>query len=199
MSEFLERIIKKRKVIIFDDAGAAINARRWREDLNQLVADTSQTVRFLNQVIIFTMPSLGFLDKQVRGLLHFAIFKKSVDTAYVYRVLNDRLRGMVYFKRIGHIHPIPLPSQELIDVYEAKKQTFMMQRYKEALKTARELEKTKLSDDEMIQILQDNMDLILDKKGRINTAKIAGLLKCSYQKALILKKRLELIQKEVVL
>lgn len=199
VTEYLRIILRKNLVCIFDDAGAAINSRRWRDELNQLVADTAQTYRFMNKVNIFTMPHLGLIDYQVRSLFHFVIWKDKQNSAVVYRVSTDHLSGKVYFKRIGLLKNIPLPDEDLIVRYEERRKEFMLRKYRENLERAMKIEKQD-AQYRYIEILQENMDQVIDSKtGKIVTAKIAALLDCSYNKALILKQKLEnLIQKEVV-
>jgi len=133
-------------VILVDEAGVQYSARAWQSFHNKVLGLLSQSFRSLNWIVIFTLPSLGWFEKQARQLTHFVLIADHID----YR------KNMAYFKLIemstnpisGEIQPhYPLkrkasgeleitkfvtfkkPSDALSDAYEQKKLEWQTKRY----------------------------------------------------------------------
>jgi len=81
--EFLELLnsgkIKKGDVIIFDEAGVGLSARRWQSEQNIVMGSVLQTFRHMNIAVIFTVPNLSFVDVQARKLFHMIMETESID------------------------------------------------------------------------------------------------------------------------
>jgi len=133
-------------VIIVDEAGVQYSARSWQSFHNKVLGLLSQSFRSLNWIVIFTLPSLGWFEKQARQLTHFVLIADHIDYS----------RNMAYFKLIemttnpitGEIQPhYPMkrkpsgeleitkfvtfkkPSEALNEAYEQKKLEWQTKRY----------------------------------------------------------------------
>ncbi|MBK5190399.1 MAG: ATP-binding protein [Methanosarcinales archaeon] len=60
---------KKYNVVILDDAGISINARRFMDTINVTLNSISQTYRTLNLCTILTVPEMFFIDRVMRSLV----------------------------------------------------------------------------------------------------------------------------------
>lgn len=140
--EFFEllksNILRKGSVIVFDEAGVSLSARKWFEhhEINNIL----QTFRHRNYIVIFTVPSFEFVDKQARELFHayFQIMGIDYDNnqsiAKVLLMQNNPRFGKVYYRTPtinfeGHSIKqrtlrIQLPSKQLLNDYEKRKGKF---------------------------------------------------------------------------
>ncbi|MDY6776210.1 MAG: zonular occludens toxin (zot) [Halobacteria archaeon] len=153
-------------VIVLDEAGVAAGARDWYSDSNQLLNQVLQTWRHQNRAAIFTLPALGFLDKGARTLLHAYLEPIRIDyeknqniTKFQYLDKNPKATGSatrIYYKYPELQDPetgvrkkykrlaINLPSEELQEAYEEKKEEFtgdLNDRVAEALEKEEEEER----------------------------------------------------------
>ncbi len=105
---FMERInsgeLKKGDVIIWDEAGVNINAKKWQSLANRVVNYLLQTFRNMNLIVIFTLPYLSFLDSDSRKLLHCVFETQSINVSEQTIVLKPLLlqtnqrSGKIYYK-----------------------------------------------------------------------------------------------------
>jgi hypothetical protein len=65
-----ERRKKYGQVIVFDEMGVGMAARSWHSVQNRLTSEFLQTARHLRLISIFTVPTMGFIDKNARILTH---------------------------------------------------------------------------------------------------------------------------------
>lgn len=130
--------LKKGSVIIFDEAGVGLGSRTWYEhkDINSIL----QTFRHKNYIVLFTVPSFDFVDKQARELFHaylqmtFIDYNKKQSSCRVLLMQNNPQYGKVYYKspRIKlngstmkqRIMKVRTPSEGIIKLYEEKKSRF---------------------------------------------------------------------------
>jgi hypothetical protein len=139
-SEYLnlvEKKLPKGSWIVFDEVGVGINAREWYSQMNKLISYTTQTFRYKNLGVCFTVPALSFLDKQIRLLLHSLVIMKG--TSPIQKKSFGVWEWMTYSEYSGKVyHPRPrffhkgkkykiqevsfgLPSDSLVKDYEKKK------------------------------------------------------------------------------
>jgi len=136
------RLVKKNlpagSFIVFDEVGVGVNARDWYSQINKLISYTTQTFRYKNLGVCFTVPALSFLDKQIRLLLHALVIMK--DTSPKTKRAYGVWEWMTYSEYSGKVyHPRPrfyengkkykvqsvsfaLPPKDLVKAYEKKKQ-----------------------------------------------------------------------------
>ncbi len=70
---------KKGQCVIFDEAGVGVPARDWQSQQNKIMSIISQILRFKNICIIFTTPSMRFIDINVRSMLNSVVKMKAID------------------------------------------------------------------------------------------------------------------------
>lgn len=131
---------KRGDVIVYDEAGVGHASRQFFSMSNQLMNYILQTFRHRNLIVFFTLPTLGMLDKQARQLLSATIetlginYHTNTNTIKWINLQTNPRSGKIY-----HRHPqfyvagrprkwkrliVDLPSKELVEAYEKKKDAF---------------------------------------------------------------------------
>lgn len=81
--EFFELVtggrLKRGNVIVFDEAGVGLPNREWWSFSNRAINYILQSFRYRNLVVIFTVPSLYFIDIGARKLFHMYMEVIDVD------------------------------------------------------------------------------------------------------------------------
>lgn len=150
-----EKQIPKGSCVIFEEVGVNINAKRSMTTINRIMSNVFQTVRQRGIVCILNAPDLGFLEKDVRKLLHFwfeterllihikqcwikpwivEVRQSDGEIRYVYPRFGD-------YDKITQLIATP-PSKELTQQYAQYEKE-----YKEALRKEAEEEAAKLNED----------------------------------------------------
>lgn len=135
-----DKKLKKGSVIIFDEAGVGLPAREWYSISNKLINYILQIFRYKNVIVLFTTPSLSFVDSQARNLFHAFFQTQAIDFRHKEVLLKplflqtDSFKGDIYKKYLrlyvnGKTHRLKrirlgMPDKELIDAYEKKKTEF---------------------------------------------------------------------------
>lgn len=144
--EFLELVQSeeygKGSFIVFDEAGVGISNRDWYSEVNKQVGFVMDTWRDQNRGAIFTLPSLGGLDKKALGRLHGYIdmkginYQDGVSLGKYYNIVQDTWSGQIYrkfpeFRKPGKNYKVEkkwikfsTPSKELRKAYEEKVSKF---------------------------------------------------------------------------
>ncbi len=152
-NEKIQKFLPKGSVIVFDDAGLNINSRDWQTLSAKIMGKLAQSMRFLNHVIIFTVPNPNFIEKQTRSLVKF-IFEavdSQIDpgTGTIYKNTGRFKIFLQQFMKNGTIlnkYPVitynhrniklkyvtfSLAEKTLLDAYESKKKDFMTKEYEQ--------------------------------------------------------------------
>jgi hypothetical protein len=152
--DFLELVrgvkkkLRKGSFIVYDETGVDINARRFFDKQNMIMSYTTQTFRFKNYGVLYTVPNIGYIDKQVRKLFHAMIFMEGANPSenlaygrYYSLVSKAAITGN---KDIITVYPrketdtefelwtrfaFPRPPKEIEKAYEEKKKAVMESRY----------------------------------------------------------------------
>lgn len=129
-------------VIVFDEAGVGISNRDWYSDANKNFGFVLQTWRHQNRGAIFTVPELSLIDKQAQNRLHGFMEAKKIDRERnlnkirYKRVQTNPRTGKAYFKyfrrwdretgrtKVYKDFMVGLPSEELQEAYEERKERF---------------------------------------------------------------------------
>lgn len=156
--EFMQLIrsdrIKKGSVIVYDEVGArGMSAREWYSATNKMINVVLQLFRHKNLIVLFTVPNIGFIDKNARklcqGLIEFdtsSVLKKrrlcrgywkniraqqySDKIFYQYHRVTDKKTGRpIKVKRVF----FPLPPVWLRNQYEQRKEEFAEAIYRETM------------------------------------------------------------------
>lgn len=127
-------------VLVLDEAGVAMNSRKWQSKMNVLMSYLLQTYRHMNLITFMCLPHFEYLDRQARELVH-AVFETDYidyekETAWIKPLLvqvNQRT-GKMYHKYLrvredGEKYKVDragftLASEDLLEAYEQKKADF---------------------------------------------------------------------------
>jgi energy-coupling factor transporter ATP-binding protein EcfA2 len=151
--QFMEtiRTMKPGQAIIFDEAGVGISSKEWMKVQVKLIGFVAQLFRHLNLCVIFTVPSINFIEKQVKILMHGIIETKTIDRANKvgvskYFVIKHNpvydfteLEPFILFESQGKhtkVDPlyIPHPPAELWGKYLAMKEAYANSFYDNVIK-----------------------------------------------------------------
>jgi len=157
--------MKRGQVIIWDEAGVGLPAKEWYSIQNKAINYVLQMFRHLNICVIFTTPTIGYIDSAARRLFHDYIETLKVDRkekkvlAKFFAInFNPRLdKEYFIFPRYKgetkKLIRINKPSEELIDAYEKKKKIYSEQVRIDASKdiqfTKQKIETRRLTDEEV--------------------------------------------------
>jgi ABC-type dipeptide/oligopeptide/nickel transport system ATPase component len=146
-------------VVVFDEAGAGMNAKEHMTMSNRVIDQVLQTFRRQNIAVIFTVPSQANTDRSVRRLLHAYLETKTIDYKRGHNVLKwlkmelNRRQDKVYYKyprveqedgslkKVDTVR-VPKPPEVLVEAYEDKRS-----RYQDA------------KNEELLEDLVDSLDL----------------------------------------
>lgn len=142
--------VPRGSVIVFDEAGLNLYRREWWAVSSKAMVQLAQSSRFLNIVLIFTIPSLKYLDSGIIPLSQIIIkttgkidYKKKQVLCKPYIISSDPfdyIKGKPYYRQFpkkilpeGHFDVthfrVNIPSKELVEAYEEKKEKFAMSKY----------------------------------------------------------------------
>lgn len=145
----LEVVLREHKPgqpILLDEMGVAMGSRRFMTKENIGMSFVLQTVRFLNQCILFTVPDLSFVDIHARKLFHYlAICKPKFrgDKNFIsFRKVEKSRKdpNKVFFKPIPYrardesikyagTYTTTKPHQWLLDAYEKERREYILAMY----------------------------------------------------------------------
>ncbi len=132
--------------VMLDEAGVRAGARNWYKELNKMLSAVFQSFRFLNLIILFSVPDTSMADVHIRSLTHYLIemtdgidrengrsfakpfimeFQRNDEPRAVYPVFHIPGVGIRQLRSIAFNRP----SQSLIDAYEAKKKAWLTALY----------------------------------------------------------------------
>lgn len=212
------RAIKKVKVsgevIILDEMGVAMSARKWASMSNILMNEVLQTFRYKHIIALFVVPDFSFVDSQARKMAHATgkVVRKAKEPAklWIYRVsVNDD--GKIY--RIHPRHKFQektkdetinavksitfneLASKELLEAYEKKHRDFKEKLRAKNEKLLRLMEQELIGDEKDLnyyikEVVQDR-EKYTNVKGNLDYQLIAAQLNLQERKALQVKKLVE--------
>lgn len=137
------------KMVVIDEAGVGVGVRSWYEKDQILLNQVLQLIRDENMGVIFTLPRLEELDSQTEGRLHafMEMAAKKPDKWAKVKYLdwdptrdgrNEAYREYPTMTVNGtrqSIKRITLspPSDEIIEPYEKRKDTFQSEQYQNAI------------------------------------------------------------------
>lgn len=137
--------LKKGSKIIFDEPQVSISAREFQSEANKVFNFLLSTFRHRNLTLFFCTPFESLLDKNTRKLFHVKMETLSINVndktcklkpryveyadfkAEPYRkqliVIHKNSEGINKVNKVFH-WDVPLPSKEIIELYEKKKLDF---------------------------------------------------------------------------
>ena len=133
--------LKRGSVILFDEVQVSMSALEYQSLQARLINSCLQTFRYMGFILIMTSPFFTFINKSARKLFHSRMETVSIDvdkkictlkpfllqtnqesgeTYRKYLRIWTKETGVVPYKRLK----LNLPSKELVDAYELKRQKF---------------------------------------------------------------------------
>jgi len=144
-----DKYLKRGDFILFDEAGVGISKRQWYSFANRAIFAVLQSFRFRGLGVIFTVPSLSYVDKSIQPLLHitFEMVTKDIGlgiseakpkfwrydaiTGKVYRPYPRKVikeQGYNMIKKLTS-KQFKMPSKKLREAYEDKRKVWAGREY----------------------------------------------------------------------
>lgn len=141
--DFLEAMnnpkLKKKELNLWDEMGVAASHKTHATIQNRAIGWLVQTFRNLEQLVIFTVPTLAYVDKTIRNLLHYQLETRKIlttdkiciikpleiqynirmDKTYYHNFFWKSIDGSGFMEEVD-VAGIPLPPKELVEAYEKK-------------------------------------------------------------------------------
>ena len=148
VKEFMSllKILKPGQVILFDEAGVDLDARRSSSKRNVFFSNIMKTFRYLQIPTIFTLPNLAMLDKNARRLFHVWVktrdidYKKGICWTSFYLISAEDDWNDTVNRALPRVHDaithekrkivrvgFRKPPQDLLEAYEAKKNAYVIE------------------------------------------------------------------------
>ena len=139
--DFLEKMndedLKKKELNLWDEMGTSASHKTHQTVQNRAISWLVQTFRNLEQLVIFTVPTLAFVDKSVRNLLHYQLETRKIlmsekicvikpleiqynirmDKTYYHNLRSPSVDGSGFMDEVDVVG-IPLPPKEFVKAYE---------------------------------------------------------------------------------
>lgn len=134
------------EALMYEEAGITLAARDFQKRLNKMVGAINQTFRHRNLCVTYNVPSMKFVEMQIRDLMHCIFhmrwidFKQEVSYADCWKVDHDPLYGTTTLTHYefetwdGGRHAIDrvgfgLPPKKWLTEYEKMKTDFTTELY----------------------------------------------------------------------
>lgn len=179
---------KKYQAVVFEEAGVGISVREWQSKINKIMGAVGQIFRELNLCVFFNVPSMAFVDKQVKIVSHAIIhtqsidYERSVTMSNYWVVKHDPVRDATKLEFleltsengdrwvIDKIYT-PMPTAELDAAYAIKKREFNQNYYDRALDELERIELGVAENKKRIVVLENKERVLshvlpLAKEGR---------------------------------
>lgn len=109
----LEDIGKPSQVVVIDEAGIMVNARKWNTLANQGIANAMMTFRELRGLVVFVTPDVMILDKYIRMYVsHLLKVDKVMD--------HNRKKVVGKFYRLGWVRGYDKYYRRRITMYSTE-------------------------------------------------------------------------------
>ena len=149
--------LPKGSVIIFDDAGLGINARLWQEASAIVFGMVTQGFRYKQIILFITVPDDTFIERQSRRLVHIRFESTDVQGLMKPKLISrntfDPEHPLAKYPIIRRgikkitikLIKFQMPSKEIVEPYEIKKNEYMESQFKKFQEQLGEIDPTKLS------------------------------------------------------
>lgn len=79
--DFIEnvKVMKQGQSLMYEEAGYSLSARDFMKAQNKMIGIVNQTFRHRNLCVAYTVPSMSFIEKQIRDLMHNIFDMKYID------------------------------------------------------------------------------------------------------------------------
>lgn len=207
----LKAELPKGSAILWDEAGVGLDSREFMSVINKMLSYVAMTMRHRNLCVVFTVPSMQYVDKKAREMLHAYVEMLGVDgvnkvsTGKMFILQTNYRYGKTYFHSPTYekqgmpyvVNPVLFkkPSETMLREYEDKKMEFTRGLYDEALDKITGIKnqptkKRKYTNQEIINYVRENRKSFVGKTNVININKVAlhfnlGIHKARQVKALL--------------
>ncbi len=184
-----EKTPPRGSVVMLDEAGLAVDSRRWFEHANRALAYMVESFRYLGLAFLMTVPDPSFIDRVPRSLFNMSfecirvdLEKEHVVVRPYFHQVNPRLHK-VYHKqpRIhvpgkGRVKIVTMrfqrPSADLTATYEEARHRYMQDFHGELIRMGREMQVEKLTmKDRAGAILESLADLSEEERTRFRNTR----------------------------
>lgn len=182
--------LKRGDMIIYEEAGTSLGAKDFMDKRVKMFNYIMQSFRFRNLILMFNLPNVMMLSKDLRRMLHFCFESDHIDynlkinyckpfriiefarsdKEYFYSPRIKYDRRMVKVKQLGYY----LPSQDVIDIYEKKKREFfdeLNSDVKNSLINEKEKRKVKIDPDYMTSKQKEVYNMLKEGMNGLDIAK----------------------------
>lgn len=147
-----ENALPSGSVIIWDEIGVGLNAKKSMSALNIALNNTFQVFRSKRYIVISSTPDFNFIDKSTRKLLHCHLETKGINYKYNINKIacqlmqfNPKLGKIYYhnfrlavegqpFRQLKNIYT-GFPTGKIVKEYEEKKERYNQRIFKQTMKT----------------------------------------------------------------
>jgi biotin operon repressor len=185
-------VLKPGEIIIFEEAGVNMGSLDFQNRIVKLFNYVLQSFRSKNIGIIFNLPYLDMMNKTARFLLHAYFITAGIDQkekkSYLkgyFRQVNPKM-GKIYDKylKVSHNSRIKkikrfcysIPSEDISETYELKKERFVNALNSEFLREIQELDKNNLRKLARKNLSERQMDILKCLQDGLDTVKTANKL-----------------------
>ena len=203
--EFLKKLnepnLKRKQRFLWDEVGVDLGHKSHATIKNRAIGWLVQTFRNQQSIVLFTVPTMAFIDATVRKMLHYQIevrqiikkrnlcvvkplklqYNVRMDKLYYHNITRLATDGSDLIEEID-LAVIPKPPKEIVKVYEEDKNAFTSQLNKDIQKIIDEVDNKQQNNKEvkLKRPLTERQNKILNLlEGGVNqTKKIAEILKC---------------------
>jgi energy-coupling factor transporter ATP-binding protein EcfA2 len=136
-------------VVLWDELGSQHSVREFMSLSNRVINYIFQTCRYLNLIILMTVPLFSFVDSATQKLCHATAevtslnYKKKKAKLKIKMIQTNVMTGKIYPKHLRYKKDgkncylsrlsVNLPSKELTEVYEEKKREYTSWLYQDGL------------------------------------------------------------------
>ncbi|MCJ7459221.1 MAG: hypothetical protein MUP17_09540 [candidate division Zixibacteria bacterium] len=200
-SDYMELLLRLKmgKVVIFDEPSYAMGKRDWFQDIQKVLVHTLESQRFLIHPLFIPIINMSLLDKTIRSyLIQFQIHVLGRGHAYVYRMSPSQATDKIYREFMCELFYHQFDShlcykdsclgckkiescQIFRAQYERKKRSTQVIRYEQAKDQAQQKESADLTDSQLETMVWNNIDKLLNSKGKLDVSKMRYFLRDEFK------------------
>ena len=219
---FLERLnsgeLKPGDVLLWDESGVDLNAKKWQSLTNRVINLVVQTFRHERLIILFTVPYFSFMDSDTRKLIHGLFKTRRIDRKNNLNIVSPYLiqvneeSGKMYKKYLrvkhggGRLTPIKkvtlnrLPD-DFMNQYESISSTFKVQVRQDALLALQRIEEEKKYKKKSGELTEKQREAVKMYEDGLTMEEIANKLGIKtpavYQRLNLAEKKIEINKKPI--
>jgi len=207
--------LRKGELLIFEEAGVNMGALDFQSKMSKMMNYTMQSFRSMNVGLILNLPVLTMLQKSSRLLLHAHFVTVSIDhnkklakiKPFLHQLAQSSGKSYMKYPKIVQggrsvkLHRLNygLPSNDLLEQYEAKKVRFLSELTQQFSDEYDKIEADKVKKDARKDLTEKQMEIFNLLNTGKNTKEIAELqgkaYQSIYQSVILIRKKGYLVKK----